>query len=459
MLNQNDIRAVLDAALQAGGDMAELFFEDTLRNTLEYRDGRVETALAGRDYGAGLRVMLGNNCAYAYTCDVSPAGLKEAAVSVAQAVGSARGLTGRDFVIQPPRAMMAAQIAPMGVEAKKRAAIAKTAYDRARAYSPEIVQASCTLADITQRVLIANSEGIWAEDERVRSRLVVQGIAGNANEMQTGFEGPGAGQGFEFFENLDVEQMALEAAKTAVVMLHAPFCPAGRMDVAIDGGFGGVIFHEACGHSLEATSVARGNSEFAGKLGEKIAHEKVTAIDDGTLPGAWGSIGYDDEGQASRRNVLIENGILRGYMIDILGGRRMGMAGTGSGRRQNYRYAPTSRMTNTYIAPGDDEGIIEAMASGLYAKKMGGGSVNPLTGEFNFSVQEGYLIKDGKLDSPVRGATLIGKGSEVLLKIDAVGQAMTLGQGMCGSASGSVPTNVGQPLIRVTDLLVGGRES
>jgi len=232
------------------------------------------------------------------------------------------------------------------------------------------------------------------------------------------------------------------------------------MVVAIDNGFGGVIFHEACGHSLEATSVAKGNSEFAGKLGQKIASDKVTAIDDGTLPNEWGSLNIDDEGNPTRKNVLIEKGILKGYMIDKLNGRRMNMEPTGSSRRQSYKYAPTSRMTNTYIAPGDDENeeIIKSIDYGLYAKKMGGGSVNPVTGEFNFAVLEGYMVKNGKIDTPVRGATLIGKGSEILKKIDMVGKELDLAAGMCGSVSGSVPTNVGQPLIRVSEITVGGRE-
>ena len=205
------------------------------------------------------------------------------------------------------------------------------------------------------------------------------------------------------------------------------------MTVAIDNGFGGVIFHEACGHSLEATSVAKGNSVFTGKLGEQIASTKVTAIDDGTIPNAWGSLNIDDEGTPTQKNVLIENGILKSYMIDKLNARRMGMKVTGSGRRQSYKYAPTSRMTNTYIANGDNtpEEIIASISDGLYAKKMGGGSVNPVTGEFNFAVSEGYLVKNGEIQEPVRGASLIGKGSEILMNIDMVGNNMTQGQGMC----------------------------
>ena len=310
-----------------------------------------------------------------------------------------------------------------------------------------------------QKILIANTDGLCVEDRRVRTRLGISAVASKDGENQMGFEGPGRSMGFEMFNDIDVEKYGIEAARTAVTMLHAKDCPAGKMTVAIDNGFGGVLFHEACGHSLEATSVAKGNSEFANKIGEQIASSKVTAIDDGTIENAWGSINIDDEGEKARKNVLIENGILKGYMIDKLNGRRMGMKPTGSGRRQSYKYAPTSRMTNTYIAAGNDnpEDIIKSMDEGLYAKKLGGGSVNPVTGEFNFSVSEGYLVKNGEIQEPVRGASLIGKGSEILMNIDMVGKNLVQAQGMCGSSSGSIPVNVGQPMIRVKNITVGGR--
>jgi TldD protein len=265
--------------------------------------------------------------------------------------------------------------------------------------------------------------------------------------------------GLEMFDTIDPKEVGKKAAKQAVVMAGAGYCPADVMPVAIANGFGGVIFHEACGHSLEAAAVAYGQSQFAGKLGQKIAHEKVTAIDDGTIPGSWGSIDFDDEGTPSQRNVLIENGVLKSYMIDKFNGRRMGMASTGSSRRQSYDFAPTSRMTNTFIAPGDDknEDIIGSIEYGLYAASMGGGSVNPVTGEFNFAVNEGYIIRNGEICEPVRGATLVGKGSEVIQNIDMVGSDLDMAQGMCGASSGSVPTNVGQPMIRVSSITVGGR--
>ena len=273
------------------------------------------------------------------------------------------------------------------------------------------------------------------------------------------FRSPGAAKGFEFFKEIDIKSYAKEASRIAKTMLGAKYAPSGKMPVIIENEFGGVIFHEACGHGLEATSVAKGLSVFAGKIGGQVASNLVSAVDDGTLPNEWGSSNIDDEGTPTRRNLLIENGILKGYMVDKLNGRRMNMEPTGSSRRQSYKYAPTSRMTNTYIAAGDDnpEDIIKSIDNGLYAKKMGGGSVNPVTGEFNFAVSEGYIVKNGQIQEPVRGASLIGKGSEILMNIDMVGNNLKQAQGMCGSVSGSIPTNVGQPMIRVKEITVGGR--
>ena len=321
------------------------------------------------------------------------------------------------------------------------------------------MQATGNLLDVDHNILIANTEGIYAQDRQIRTRLAISAVADKGMGTQTGSCSPGRRMGLEMFDTIDPKDVGIKAAKQAVTMAGAGYCPAGVMPVAIENGFGGVIFHEACGHGLEASSVAYGQSIFAGKLGQQIANPKVTAIDDGTIPNAWGSINIDDEGTPAQRNVLIENGILKSYMIDKFNGRRMGMASTGSSRRESFAYTPTSRMTNTYIAPGDDknEDIIASIEYGLYAASMGGGSVNPVTGEFNFAVNEGYMIRNGKICEPVRGASLVGKGSEIIQNIDMVGSDMDMGQGMCGSSSGSVPTNVGQPLIRVSTITVGGR--
>ena len=460
MLSKSLIESVLTAALAGGGDLSELFFEDTRRNSLEYRDSKVQTVLSGRDYGAGIRVLNGLNYVYAYTADVSEAGLMAAARAAATAVGQQRKMREvRNLTLAPRRDLQPALILPGASHAQERVSLARAAHDAATAYSPEIVQATASLAEVCLDVIIANSDGVYVEDSRHRARFMINAAAAKGDEMQTGYQAPGRGAGFEFFRSLDVDALAKSAAETAVTMLHAPFAPAGTMPVVVGNGFGGVIFHEACGHSLESIRTGKNQSEFSGKMGQKVANSKVTAIDDGSLMGYWGSCGYDDEGTPTQRNILIDKGILTGNLVDTLGSRRMGLAKTGSGRRQSYRFAPVSRMNNTFIAPGNDTGLIETIGYGLYAKQMGGGSVDTLTGEFNFAVLEGYLIKNGKIDSPVRGATLIGKGSEIIQRIDMVSGDLAHSEGMCGAESGSIPTCVGQPMIRVSSILVGGREA
>ena len=460
MLDQNIAREVLQEAVRTGGDFAEIFVEDRIDNTLMMRSGRIETANTGRLHGAGVRVFSGTNAVYVHTNDTSREGLMACARQAAAAVKGGVGC-----IVQPFKAWDAARpeeirLLPTDVKAAVKAEKIRAAEAAARRVSPEIVQVIGNYIDHVQNVCICNTEGVFVTDQRVRTRLAVSAVASNGTENQTGSDSPGAMMGFEIFDShIDPEKVGETAAKQAVTMLHAPLCPAGIMPVVIDNGFGGVIFHEACGHSLEATSVSIGVSEFAGKLGQKIASDCVTAIDDGTIANSWGSIHVDDEGTPAQRTVLVENGVLTNYMIDRLGSRRMNMPITGSSRRQSYAFAPTSRMRSTFIAPGNDDEaeMIASMGDGLYAKKMGGGSVNPATGEFNFAVNEGYLVKDGKIAHPVRGASLIGRGSEVLLKIDRVGKNLDLAQGMCGSMSGSVPTDVGQPMIRVGSLTVGGR--
>lgn len=460
MLSKEVIGKVLSKCMITGGDFAEIFEEDTISNSLGILDNKVENAIGGRSYGVGIRIFKGLKSVYAYTNNNSLSSLLDTAYKAALALGDLKEektIIVNNSIIVPNKHII--KYYPNDINYDKKIGIMKMAYKGASEYSSDITKVSVGYSDKDQKILIANTDGLCVEDRRVRTRLGISAVASKDGENQMGFEGPGRSMGFEMFNDIDVEKYGIEAARTAVTMLHAKDCPAGKMTVAIDNGFGGVLFHEACGHSLEATSVAKGNSEFANKIGEQIASSKVTAIDDGTIENAWGSINIDDEGEKARKNVLIENGILKGYMIDKLNGKRMGMKPTGSGRRQSYKYAPTSRMTNTYIAAGNDnpEDIIKSMDEGLYAKKLGGGSVNPVTGEFNFSVSEGYLVKNGEIQEPVRGASLIGKGSEILMNIDMVGKNLVQAQGMCGSSSGSIPVNVGQPMIRVKNITVGGR--
>ncbi|PPV12169.1 peptidase C69 [Clostridium butyricum] len=459
MLSKNIVSQVLAKCLITGGDFAEIFEDDSINNSISLVDGKVQDAIGGRSYGIGIRIFKGLKSVYAYTNNNSLNSLLETAYRAALALGDVK--EEKSIVLSEKKIETIHPILyyPKDVQYERKISILKNAYSGAKNYNSDISQVISSYSDKEQSILIANTDGLYVEDKRIRTRLGVSAVASKENENQTGFQGPGRHMGIEMFETIDAEAAGIEAARIAHTMLHAKNCPAGNMTVAIDNGFGGVIFHEACGHALEATAVAKGNSVFARKLGQKIASSKVTAIDDGTIPNAWGSLNIDDEGNKTQKNVLIENGILKGYMIDKLNGRRMNMEPTGSSRRQSYKYQPTSRMTNTYIAAGTDkpEDIIKSIDNGLYAKKLGGGSVNPVTGEFNFSVQEGYLVKNGVIQEPVRGASLIGKGSDVLMEIDMVGDNLELAQGVCGSSSGSIPTNVGQPMIRVKNITVGGR--
>jgi len=460
MLSQYLIHDVLTAALSDGGDFAEVFIENTEKNSLSMINGAVEKAVWGIDSGCGIRVFSGYGAIYAYTNDMSGENLLKIAREASQAAQNNIPAPCLGFQKAAVEKLHPILVPPSSGPKKVAAEKLRMASDASFAYNSRVSQTSGSFLGITQDILIANSDGLWAEDHRARIRVVVEAVASSENEKQVGYMGPGAHMGFEFLDTLDFNELGYECARIAITMLDATLCPGGRMPVIINNGFGGVIFHEACGHSLEATSAALKSSEFSDSLGKQIASDKVTAIDDGTLPGHWGSINIDDEGAKSRRNVLIENGVLKSFLIDRLNGLRMGLAPTGSSRRESYKYAPTSRMTNTFIAAGNDReaDIIADTEYGLYAKKMGGGSVQPATGEFNFAVTEGYIIRNGRIAEPVRGATLIGRGSEVLQNIDRVADNLSLAQGMCGSLSGLIPTDVGQPAIRVKELTVGGRK-
>lgn len=460
MLKRDWLKDAMHAALKGGADFCEIYVEDRVNSGITMLEGKVETAVSGIDFGVGIRLFKRAQSVYAYTSDADRASLIQIAKDAAQAMEGASH--DREIVLKPldVKKKNIIELEPSAVSLQRKVELMRLAHKAADGYDPLITQVQIVYGDTHQDVMIVNSEGLLARDERVRTRTTIRTVASKDGEMQEGFFGPGAAKGFELYDEIDMAGYAKEAARIAVTMVNARPCPSGQMPVIIDNGFGGVVFHEACGHGLEATSVAKGTSVYAGRIGETVASPLVTAIDDGTIPYAWGSADIDDEGIPTRKNVLIEKGVLKGYMVDRLNGRKMEMAPTGSGRRQSYRFAPTSRMTNTYIANGSDtrEQIIAATEQGLFARYMGGGSVNTATGAFNFAVMEGYLVKDGAIERPVRGATLIGKGEEVLKKIDKVGNNLEFGQGMCGSLSGSIPANVGQPTIRIESMTVGGRE-
>ncbi|MDY0257463.1 TldD/PmbA family protein [Gudongella oleilytica] len=458
MLSERVVSNTINAAMMKGAEFVEIFAEDKLIGNIKTVGGLVEDSLSGRDYGAGIRIINGLKSIYAYTNDTSEDNMVRLASEAAQSIkeGSPKELAFNKK--DAPIYNMVDKLLFSTPRAEKLELL-KRAYSSAKGYSNLITQVTSSYMEEEQDILIANSEGLWIIDKRIRTRFAVSSVASLNGEMQQGYNAPGASMGFEFYSINPVEKIAEEASRIAVEMIHGEYSPSGIMPVVIDNGFGGVLFHEACGHALEASFVSKGVSAFGGKLGEMVASPLVTAIDDGTLANGWGTTGIDDEGTPTRRNILIENGVLKSYLVDKLNGKRMGMESTGSARRQSYRFSPTSRMNNTFIANGDMDpmDIISTTEYGLYAKSLGGGSVDPATGDFNFAVMEGYLIKNGRLTRPLRGATIVGNGVKVLELIDAVGNNLALGQGMCGAESGSIPANVGQPMIRVSSLTVGGR--
>ncbi len=451
---------VINAGLATGADFAEIFLEEKQTSVISLENGDVDTINSGKTYGAGIRLLKNLQSVYGYTNDISIRGLLNLAESLAKSFNGQQEYSVKTFyqVKVPNRHGTTRPLHE--VSKKEKIALLKEISNAITTFDKRIVRASVGLSDNTQNVVIFNSKEKLFKDTRSRGRLFMSAIASDDGVIETAFSGPGAQKGFEYFtEDLDMIKHAKEVAQSAITKLTALECPSGKMPVVIGNGFGGVIFHEACGHALEASAVSKGLSVFAGKLGKQIASPLVTAIDDGTIANAWGSSNIDDEGNKTIRNVLIEKGILKNYLIDDFNGRRMKTVGNGATRRQSYAYEPTSRMSNTYIAAGNStpEEIIKATKLGLYAKSLGGGSVNPATGDFNFAVEEAYLIRNGKIAEAVKGATLIGTGAEVLMKIDMVGNDLKRAQGMCGASSGSIPTDVGQPTIRVSEITVGGR--
>ncbi len=460
MLEQSVMERVIDCGISKGAEFVEIFGEDKFETKITLIEGKVETASNERIFGLGLRLFGNGQQVYAYTNDFSEDNLIKIVLRLIDALNvQTKNNVTLNMLKNNIENKHLVFFYPNDVSKLEKVRIMKLAHEGAKNFSNLITQVVVRYWDYDQKVFIANSEGLVVDDRRVRTRLMVSAVASKNGEQESGFNGPGAGMGVEFFNFVNPYDIGAEAARIAHRMVQAEYAPAGRMPVVIANEFGGVIFHEACGHALEATSVAKGASVFANKLNQKVAADCVSAVDDGTIPNAWGSANIDDEGTPTQRNVLIENGILKNYLVDRFHARKMGLKPNGCGRRQDYKFAPTSRMSNTFILPGKylPEEIIAATDYGLYAKRMGGGSVHPATGEFNFAVMEGYLIEKGRITKPVRGATLIGKGIDVINKIDMVANDLERGQGMCGSISGSVPADVGQPTIRVSELTVGGR--
>lgn len=460
MLKKEELKKILDVCLETGGDFAELYFEDTIKNNYELTSGKVTRITTNNLYGASIRILHGAEESFGYSSDISFDSLMTLAKKLNASFNYPK--LNIDFELKEEHTPIInlPVILPSSLSNKDKIKHLKLLNKGILTYkSDEISQVICMLSDEEQRITVVNTLNKMVTDLRTHIRLAANVVAKNEDVMQTAFDSKAGNQGYEMFDDFNYDDFGYEIAKTAVTILHADEMVGGNMDVVLHNGFGGVLLHEACVHSLEATSVAKGNSVFCNKLGQKIASDIVTAVDDGTIPNGWGSLNVDDEGNKTQRNVLIENGILKSYLVDYRNSKIMNHSITGSGRRQSYKYSPTSRMTNTFFTPGESkfEEIIENTKFGLFAKKMGGGSVNPTTGEFNFSVNEGYMIEDGKITKPVRGATLVGSGAYILKNIDMIANNLEFSYGMCGSKSGSIPTIVGQPTVRVLNLTVGGR--
>jgi len=455
---KDQLAAVLAVASRGGSDYADIFIEEAYTAQIFCEQDRIERVVAGIDAGAGIRVITGETTAYAYTNDLSPDGLLEAArIAAAAARQEERDVT-IDLRRRYPSFQLNIAVRPETVAVAKKVGIVERTNRAARGADPKVRQVTVSYRDISQRVVIANSAGSLVEDERIRTNLSVNVIAVEDGRIQTGYESMGGVIGFELFDQQDPEELALKAARRAVRMLGARPAPAGRMPVVIAGEAGGTMVHEACGHGLEADLVQKGISVYAGKMGEQVASPLVTVVDDATIPGKFGSYRFDDEGTEGQRTVLIENGILVGYMYDYLTARKDNALSTGNGRRESYQHKPIPRMTNTLILPGQDDprDIIRDTERGLLVTRMGGGQVNTANGDFVFEVSDGYLISGGEIGEPVRGATLTGNGPKALAMIDRVGKDLGFSIGICGKDGQGAPVSDAQPTIRIPELVVGG---
>ena len=460
MLDHELINRTLSTALSTGAEFAEVFVEDKKSSSAMLDDGRVEELTSGRDRGAGIRVVSGDTTGFAHTADLSERGLAGAAeVAAAAARGGGGGTRTVSVGSHGIAASASAQIPPEDVAKTVKVELLTRADAAARAVGSQISQVSARYGDSRRRILVANSDGLLAEDDQIRTLFSVSCVATGDTGLQTGRESVGRTIGFELFDETDVTDLARRAANRAITKLGARPAPSGTMPVVVGPGGGGVLFHEACGHGLEADLIAKSASVFAGRVGEEVATPLVTLIDDGTMAGEWGHFAIDDEGHQAAHNVLIDRGVLTDYMWDHLRARKQGRPSSGNGRRQSYQHLPMVRMTNTYISNGEDDpdDIISGTESGVYVAQLGGGQVNTATGDFVFGMTEAYLIENGEITDPIRQGNLIGNGPETLQMIEAVGNDFAMGSpGTCGKDGQGVPVGDGTPTLRVKALTIGG---
>jgi TldD protein len=463
-LTQDNIDKIISAALDRGGEFAELYAEFSVVNGISLEEDRIRQAQTGLSQGIGIRVIDGEKTGYAYSERFEMKDLLRAARTASFIAAGSGGGQKSSLNPSPQLAKSTSHIDiyPDSVEVSKKAELLWKANSAAFDMDKKVYQVEASLWDGIKLVAIANSDGLLAGDQRVMTRFNVSAYAVEGNNRQTGRHGGGGRVGFEHLENNAPEMFAEEAVRQALILLSAKDAPAGPRTVVLGNGWAGILLHEAIGHGLEADFNRKGTSLYSGRIGQKVASELCTVVDDGTIPNLRGTIDIDDEGNHSRRNVLIENGMLKGYMTDRLNAKLMGIDPTGSGRRESYKHYPLPRMTNTFMLPGEHtpEEIISSVKSGLYAKSFGGGQVDISNGQFVFQVTEGYMIEDGKITYPVKGANLIGSGPEVLQKVVMVGDDLEFdsGVGTCGKEGQSVPVGVGLPTCKVSEITVGGTE-
>lgn len=458
MLDSMDISKILRRSLSGGGEFADVYFEEGASTSIICEDDKIERVVTGTDRGVGIRVIADLRTWYAFTNVITGESLMELAETVSNAVKGRQSvetidmrtrLTGEGFPVRLP---------PETVPLREKVTLVNNANRAARGADPRVRQVMVAYRDGKVGTQIANSLGEFVESSRTGTVFMVQVVASDGEIIQTGYEPVGGYRGFEMFDDHAPEQIALAAARRALMMIGARKAPAGTMPVVLSSEAGGTMVHEAIGHGLEADLAQAGFSVYAGKIGERVASPLITVIDDATIPHARGSFSFDDEGVAGQRTVLVENGILRSYMYDRLSAMKDGRTSTGNGRRESYQSKPIVRMSNTLIAPGDaDPGtIIRAVDRGLFVRKMGGGQVNTVNGDFVFDVSEGYLIEKGEIGEPLRGATLTGNGPEALKMVEKVGNDLGFGIGTCGKDGQGIPVSDAQPTLLISEIVVGG---
>lgn len=463
MLDKDLLAEALDEVLGRGGQFAEIYTEDRVTSNIVCDDNRIERISSGHEKGAGIRLIQDGRTYYVYTNDLSREGLLRSARLVRQGIDSPEAAsptssTGTVLYQRSSDLPINFRRLPQQVDYAEKIDYILEANRAARDLDDEIKQVTAAAGDLEKRIQIANSDGDYIEDQTARVRLMVSAVASRDGRIQTGQEVTGAVSGWELMERLSMDDMARVAGSRAVKMLSASPAPAGRMPVVMHADAGGTMIHEACGHGLEADLVRKGLSVYRDKAGRQVACSRVSVVDDATLPGKYGSYRWDDEASPARRTLLIDRGYLIGFMNDRISAANDGTELTGNGRRESYMEKPIPRMSNTYVVQGEDdpEQIIRDTARGLLVKKMGGGQVNTASGDFVFEVQEGYIIENGEVCEPVRGATLIGNGPRTLMDIDRVGSDLGFAIGVCGKEGQGVPVGDAQPTIRIKELTVGG---